>query len=257
MYTIKDVQAYWDAYPCGVQVTEEEEGSGAFFEDIKQKFRAHYDVYAHSGRLLEFDRYAGQSILEIGCGIGLDAVEYARYGAHVTAVDLSPKNVELTKKNFAYHELNATIEVGNAEALRSADDTFDLVIAIGVLYYTPNPQQGIAEVLRVLKPGGQAICMFYNRFSWYALLAWISNANFDHEEQAPPLIQLFSETELKQMYCQFSHVKTIIDRFPTKTIKRSGFLPLLYNYILVPLFHAIPRRIVRPYGSHIIVKAMK
>lgn len=257
MYTIKDVQAYWDAYPCGIQVTEEEEGSGAFFEDIKQKFRGHYDVYAHSDQLLEFRQYAGKSVLEIGCGIGLDSVEYARYGARVTAIDLSPKNVELTKKHFAYHQLHATIEVGNAEALRFTDNAFDLVIAIGVLYYTPNPQKGVEEILRVLKPDSQAICMFYNRRSWYALLARLSKANFDHEEKDPPLIRLFSEKELYYLYQNFTHVETIVDRFPSKTIKRSGWQSVLYNYLLVPFFKIIPRRMMRPYGSHIIVKAIK
>lgn len=257
MSLIKDVKEYWDQYPCGIEVTNETVGSREFFEEIKVKFRENYDVYAHSDDLLNFSGYQGKSILEIGCGIGLDAIEFAKHGANVTAIDLSPKNIELAKQYFVYKQLEAEIVVANAEALTYENESFDLVIAIGVLYYTPDPQKGINEILRVLKPGGKTICMFYNKYSWYSLLARISGANFDNQEKDAPIMKLFSAKQLKEMFHGFSDIELTIDRYPKKTIKRSGLMAGLYNYGFVPLFKSIPQSLVKSFGSHIIVEAIK
>lgn len=257
MALIKDVQDYWDKYPCGIELTEKTVGSKEFFEEIRLKFRQNYDVYAHSDALLNFAGYDGKSVLEIGCGIGLDALEFAKNGAKVTAIDLSPQNIELTKQYFAHNQLEANIMVANAEALSFKDESFDLVIAIGVLYYTPNPQQAINEILRILKPGGKTICMFYNKLSWYSLLAKISGTNFDNQEKDAPIMKLFSSQQLEAMYESFSDIKLTIDRFPQKTIKRSGLMASLYNYGFVPLFKAIPEPLIKSFGSHIIVEAIK
>lgn len=257
MKTLADVQQYWDEFPCGIQITDKELGSKEFFEEIREKFHTTYAPYAHSEHLLKFAAYQGKTVLEVGCGIGLDALEYARHGAHVTAVDLSPKNIELAKNYFSYNSLDATIEVANVEHLPFADNTFDLALAIGVLYYTPNTRQAVDELFRVLKPSGKAICMFFNRYSWYTILAKISGKNIDHEEKDPPIIQLFSTKEVKKFFATFSVVNIIMDRFPTRTIKRSGIITYLYNYALVPLFRIIPKPLIKPLGFHMIVEAIK
>jgi ubiquinone/menaquinone biosynthesis C-methylase UbiE len=257
MTTLKDVQQYWDEFPCGIQVSDKEFGSREFFEEIKKKFDRTYAAYAHSEKLLRFRDRKGKSVLEIGCGIGIDAAEFARHGAQVTALDLSPKNIELAKKYFAYNNLKGTLLVGNAEEMCFDDNTFDAVVAIGVFINTPKTQKAIDEVLRVVKPGGEVICMFWNRISWYPMLVRLSRKNFDHEEKDAPLIQLYSVSEIKRMFEKFARVEIEMDRFPTKTIKRSGILAQVYNYGLVPLCQVVPRAIVKPFGFHIIVKAVK
>ncbi len=55
----------------------------------------------------------------------------------------------------------------------------------------------------------------------------------------------------------FSIAEIMLDRFPRKTVKRSGVIANLYNYGLVPLFNILPKAIIRPFGFHIIVEAMK
>jgi ubiquinone/menaquinone biosynthesis C-methylase UbiE len=257
MKTIREVQQYWDDYPCGIQVTDKDLGTKEFFEDIKKQFRQTYAAYAHSNELLNFSGYKGKSVLEVGCGIGIDALEFAKNGAHVTAIDLSPTNIELARQYFTYNNTQATIEVGDAEHLRFPDNTFDLAVAIGVLYYTPNTQKAVDELYRVLKPGGTAICMFFNRYSWYVLLARMSCTNIDHEERDPPILKLYSRGEIKQMFEKFSAVDIMMDRFPTKTIKRSSIAAKLYNSIVVPLFRIVPRPLIKPLGFHVIVKAAK
>jgi ubiquinone/menaquinone biosynthesis C-methylase UbiE len=206
---------------------------------------------------LRFCERKGKSVLEIGCGIGIDAAEFARHGAQVTTLDLSPNNIELAKKYFSYNNLSGNLLVGNAEAMDFEDDTFDVVVAIGVFIYTPDTQKAINEVLRVVKPGGEVICMFWNRISWYPVLVHLSGGHFDHEEKDAPLIKLYSAKEIRKMFEKFSKVEIETDRFPTKTIKRSGLLAGLYNYGFVPFCQVIPKAMMKPFGFHIIAKAIK
>lgn len=254
---LRELQEYWDEYPCGIQVSEKELGTKEFFDEIKNKFDQTYAAYAHSERLLRFPAWKGKAVLEVGCGIGIDAVEFARHGARVTAVDLSPRNIDLARKYFAHNKLSGTLLVDNAEQLSFPDDSFDLVVAIGVFIYTPNIRKALDEVLRVVKPGGEVICMFWNRISWYTLLVRLSGTHFDHQDKDAPMINLYSVRELRKLFAKFSRVETEMDRFPTKTIKRSGVMAQLYNHVLVPLLQLVPKPIMKPFGFHIIVKAVK
>jgi ubiquinone/menaquinone biosynthesis C-methylase UbiE len=255
--TIRDVQQYWDEYPVNINL-EPDAGSREFFIRYKTKYREVYTDYAHSKELLNFQSYKGKSVLEIGCGMGIEAGEFARHGAHVVAIDLSPKTVELAKQYFAFNNLHGTIEVGNAEQLRFPDNTFDLVVSIGVLYYTPDTQKAIDEIGRVLKRAGKAVCLFYNRYSWLALLARISGTNVNCPTKDPPIIHLYSATEVKKMFRGFNHIEVLFDRFPTKTLMdRKGTLAQLYNRGLVPLFNVIPKGMIKPFGFHIIINAVK
>ena len=73
------------------------------------------------------------------------------------------------------------------------------------------------------------------------LLVRLSGRHFDHEEKDAPLIKLYSVKEIRKMFEKFSRVEIETDRFPTKTIKRSGVLARLYNYGFVPLCQVVPK----------------
>jgi ubiquinone/menaquinone biosynthesis C-methylase UbiE len=74
----------------------------------------------------------------------------------------------------------------NGEALDFEDNSFDIVYAHGVLQYTANPTKMAAEIYRVVKTGGQAILMVYNKYSWLNLLSKVMQVSLEHED-APVL----------------------------------------------------------------------
>ena len=76
-------------------------------------------------------RFRGRSVLDVGCGPGWLTVQYAAAGANVTAVDLTPRAVELCRRHLEYRGLSAAVQTGNAEELPFPDDAFDLVVASG------------------------------------------------------------------------------------------------------------------------------
>ena len=121
-----------------------------------------------------FLQFAGKSVLDIGCGAGPAGILFARGGARVTAIDLTYKAVELTRKHT--EGLGVAVERMDAEELTFPDKTFDHVFSWGVLHHSAQPERAFAQVARVLKPGGTGLIMVYNRASlryWLKGLMWL------------------------------------------------------------------------------------
>jgi len=159
----EQVRAFWQAHPCGAKFAAAEPGTKKFFELVE----AHrYEKESHIPLAAGFSSSAGQRVLEIGCGLGTDGVQFAKAGADYTGVDLTAAAVDLARKNFELRGLPGVFQVADAERLDFPESSFDVVYSHGVLHHTPDTQRAIKEVHRVLKPGGRAIVMLYHRDSY-------------------------------------------------------------------------------------------
>jgi ubiquinone/menaquinone biosynthesis C-methylase UbiE len=157
------VRDFWNENPCGTKFAQEQIGTPAFFAAIEQH---RYATEWHIPLVADFPRWRDNQVLEIGCGLGTDAVQFARAGAHYTGVDLTPRSIELVRSRFQQQQLNGDLRVADAENLPFPDNHFDLVYSHGVLHHTPDTQKAINEAHRVLKPGGRAMIMLYHRRSY-------------------------------------------------------------------------------------------
>jgi ubiquinone/menaquinone biosynthesis C-methylase UbiE len=160
MPTVEDVRDYWQRNPL-LSYELAEPASPAFFDALDRIKRE--DVESYALAYWDFEAFRGRSVLDVGCGPGWLTVQYAAAGAHVTAIDLTPRAVELTRQHLAYRNLSATVAEGNAEQLQFSDDSFDLVASSGVLHHTPDTPRAIRECYRVLKPGGAGKLTFYHK----------------------------------------------------------------------------------------------
>ena len=180
----KDVLEWWSEHPMTYGSThgetEYEDGSyeigtREFFERLDEEF-FHWNSPLHNerpfDRLFPFDEYGtGKKILEVGCGLGTMAMQWAKNGATVTAVDLNPTAIEQTRHRFSLFDLQGNIQQQDATELHFPDHAFDYVYSWGVLHHSPNLETSLSEMMRVLKPGGRFGLMLYNRKS---LLHWYS-----------------------------------------------------------------------------------
>jgi ubiquinone/menaquinone biosynthesis C-methylase UbiE len=108
----------------------------------------------------------GTQVLDIGCGMGADAFELAaRIGPDglVTGVDFSETLIAEATRRAAARNIPAVFEVGDAQALRFPDSTFDAVRTERMLMHVPNAKQALSEMARVLRPGGR---MAVHDFDW-------------------------------------------------------------------------------------------
>ena len=157
------VQEWWNSRPCGSRVSDKEIGSKAFFEEVEQH---RYTQEYHIPKVVNFENWKGKEVLEIGCGLGTDLLQFARAGAQVTGIDLTPRSIELTSQRFELYGAKGHFEIGDAENLSFVDETFDLVYSHGVLHHSPNTQRAVDEIYRVLKPLGKTIVMLYHKNSY-------------------------------------------------------------------------------------------
>jgi len=157
------VQQFWNTNPCGSKFTTQVIGSREFFAEIESH---RYQTEWHIPNLVAFSRWAGRDVLEVGCGLGTDAIQFGRNGARYIGVDLTPRSIELTALRFRQEKLDGRFLTADAENLPFPDGSFDLVYSHGVLHHTPDTERAIQEVHRVLKPGGQAMIMLYHKRSY-------------------------------------------------------------------------------------------
>ena len=250
--TTAEVREYWDRHIHDLEITQHPVGSRGFFDDLD---RYHFEKLHHLLRLVDFDGYRGRTVLDVGCGAGVDLARFARGGASVTGVDLAPSAIALARANFEQQGLNGRFEVADGEQLPFADDSFNLVYAHGVVQYSAHPERLVAECRRVLKPGGQAIFQVYNRVSWLNALGRLMNVGLEHED-APVLLKL-SIGEFRRLMTGFATVQIVPERFPVKSRLHGGWKGLLFNTFFVGTFNALPRPLVRRFGWHLLAFCTK
>jgi ubiquinone/menaquinone biosynthesis C-methylase UbiE len=100
---------------------------------------------------------APQRVLDVGCGTGFLALRLAELGHIVSGVDLSGQMIEQARGKADQAALEIEFRVGDAADLDSADEAYDLVVARHVIWNLPDPERGVAEWLRVLRPGGRLL----------------------------------------------------------------------------------------------------
>ena len=250
--TTADVRNYWNEHIHDLEISREAPGSRAFFADLDQY---HFEKLHHLLRLVDFDGYSGKRVLDVGCGAGTDLVRFAKGGALVSGVDISPSAVALARQNFSQQGLEADLREADGEHLPYADGTFDLVFAHGVVQYTPNSRALVEECRRVLKPGGDAIFQVYNRISWLNALSKVMKVPLEHEDA--PVLGRYSASEFRAMLTGFREIRIVEERFPVKSRLHGGWKGFAFNTMFVGTFNALPRGLVRRFGWHLLAFCRK
>ena len=245
--TLGMIQKYWNERIHDLEMTDAPVGSREFFAELEE-YR--FDKLRYLPRVVDFHGYSGQSLLEVGCGIGTDLVRFARGGARCVGVDLSRTALELAASNAAHNGVELDLREGNGEALELEDSSFDVVYAHGVLQYTSDAAAMVRECRRVLKPGGEAIFMVYNRWSWLNALSKLMNVSLEHEDA--PVLEKYTIHELRRLLSPFGYVRITPERFPVKSRLHKGWKGLAFNGLFVGAFNLLPRPIVRPLGWHLM-----
>ncbi|MCJ7655637.1 MAG: class I SAM-dependent methyltransferase [Dehalococcoidia bacterium] len=230
----KSVQQFWDTTPCGTGDINIEPETLKYFEAIskrRNKLEPFIADYA------QFNRWAGKRVLEVGCGAGSDLLRFAKAGALITGVDLSPRSASLAKTRLRLYNCAGSVLVADAEQLPFKTDSFDLVYSWGVLHHTPDTERAIKEVHRLTKPGGSICIMLYHRHSLVALQMYLMYGLFafkplrglkdilaNHHES--PGTKAYTVTEAQQMFSAFKDVKIKVCLTPYDLrYKRDGYFP--------------------------------
>lgn len=178
--TIEDVRSFWNENPLFTGESQFEPGSRAWFDEHRKVYIEDCFGGEFDDRTLPAAENRG-SVLDLGCGPGFWTVELMQRSAieRMTAADLTPNALALTRARLDQYGLDAQLSEENAESLSFADGTFDHVNCQGVIHHTPSTENAIAEIARVLRPGGTAsISVYYRNIvlkQWH-WLGWIAGS---------------------------------------------------------------------------------
>ena len=95
--TIFDVEKFWNNRPCNVRHSKKEIGTKEYFDEVEKK---KFFVEPHIKSFSKFNEWNGKKVLEIGCGLATAGINFARYGAEYTGVELSSESLALAKQRF-------------------------------------------------------------------------------------------------------------------------------------------------------------
>jgi len=240
--SIDTVKAYWDARPCNIRHSTKPVGSKEYFDEVETR---KYYVEPHIPGFAQFPRWKGKRVLEVGCGIGTDTINFARAGAKVTAVDLSTESLAVAKQRAAVFGLNDQVTFHQADAERLSQtvpvEHYDLVYSFGVIHHTPNPARAAAEIRRYMAAGSEMRLMVYAKNSWKHIMI---EAGLDQPEAQSgcPVAFTYTDDEVRE---------ELLKGFEILSIERDHIFPFVvekyvkYEYEIVPWFAAMPRKMFR------------
>ena len=256
----------WSQDPCGAESDRVHEfGTREYFDEVE---RARYQEYAPwMPELMGFDQFAGARLLEVGCGMGSDLLQFARGGAVCTAIDLTPRSIAITRERFALYGEKANFMIADSERLPLSANSFDVVYSNGVLHHTPDTAGAIREVHRVLKPGGIAKVMLYYKHSfnyWGEMILhrgvlggelfrgrspeeimsrWVEYS----AHGATPLVKAYSRKQALDLFRSFAEIKIDVEQLLRSEI------PVVGRLIPGSLFNFLRRNV----GWNLIITARK
>jgi ubiquinone/menaquinone biosynthesis C-methylase UbiE len=260
--TVEAVYDYWNSHTLGFQyVTNHniEVGTPEFFKHIRPWMNPYKFPWIMERIEREAKILKGKHLLEIGCGMGFDSLEFLRRGVRVTATDLTDNAISLTRRHFEIEGVRAEeIRTANALSLPFDDNTFDAVWSNGVLHATGDTAKAIGEARRVLKPGGRAIIShFYRKPSWmYAMHYW-GKENIEYKEEDPPVNEFYTDKEILDMFAGFEIVEACQDHYRALPVRRHGFKAMLYKCGFKPMYNMIPKPLAKKLAYKLSVTAIK
>ena len=260
--TVSAVRSYWNTHTLGLQYVKDsalEPGTAAFFAHI----RPWMNPYKFPWIMQRIEREAallrGKHLLEIGCGMGYDSLEFLKRGVRVTATDLTDNAVRLARRHFALERVAAeSVHTENALALSFPDNTFDAVWSNGVLHATSDTRLAVQEARRVLKPGGRAIIShFYRRPSWMYIISRLGREPIEHGVEDPPVNEFYTDEQILDFFQGFKVVEAVHEHHRALPVAKSGIKASLYTYGFKPLYNLLPESIALKFAYKLSVTAIK
>jgi len=252
---IETVKSYWNNRPCNIRHSKQPIGTKEYFDEVEK--RKHF-VEPHIPAFAEFERWKGKRVLEVGCGLGTDTINFARAGAIVSAVDISDESLKLARQRAQVFGLadKITFFQANAEELASVVpvEKYDLVYSFGVIHHTPEPSNAIKQIKQYMGPDSELKLMLYAKDSWKNIMI---EAGYDQPEAQSGCPVAFTYTK--------DEISDLLEGFNVMDIQHDHIFPFIvekyikYEYEVVPWFATMPKDMFavleKRLGWHLLITA--
>ena len=252
--SINEVKDFWNNRPCNVRHSSKTQGTKEYFDEVEKK---KFFVEPHIKSFSHFNEWNGKKVLEIGCGLATAGINFARYGAEYTGVELSADSLALAKKRFDVYNQYGNFYEGNAEELTNflPEDKYHLIYSWGVLHHTPHPEKAMAEISKYLAKYGVFKLMLYASESWKNYMISIG-LDQPEAQYGCPVAYTYTEEEIYDL---------LGDHFEVVSIERDHIFPYQIEpykkgeYIKEPWFETMPDEMFevleKKLGWHLLITA--
>jgi SAM-dependent methyltransferase len=265
---LEQVRDFWQAQACGEAYAR----GDSLRERLETQARARYALEPYLRPFARFEDGRGKDVLEIGVGMGADHLEWARASPRsLTGVDLTPHAIEWTRGRLALYGLPSRLLLTNAERLPFRDGSFDLVYSWGVIHHSPDTQAAVGEIRRVLRGGGRARVMIYQRRSLVGAMLWLRYALLAGRPWRPldqiyarylesPGTKAYTPAQAHGLFSSFSAVELRAELSPGDLLL--GVAGQRHRGVLLDTARRLyPRRLVRRllrgFGLHLMIEAVR
>jgi len=250
------IKKFWNNRPCNIRHSNKEIGTREYFEDVTDR---KYFVEPHILTFADFDKWSNKKVLEVGCGIGTDAISFLNAGADYYGIDISEESVSLTKRRLEVYGYDSSrITCINAEELTNifSENTFDLVYAFGTIHHMANKDKVLEEIYTVLKDTGRLKVMLYAKESWKCYMIEAGLDQFEAQAGCP-VADVYTEQDVIDLLHNFnvsSITKDHIFIWSIEEYKKYEYVPeKWFKHMDKKMFDILEKKL----GFHLLIDATK
>ncbi len=258
MSKIKLIKKYWDNQPCNINHSKKKFLSKEYFNEVRKK---RFFVEPHILDFADFKSFKNKKVLEIGCGIGTDGVEFIKHGANYTGVELSENSLNIFKKRIKILKLShlkSNLILSSAENLKNVPKlNFDLIYSFGVIHHTPNMRKAFNEIYKISNKKTKIKIMLYAKNSYKNYMLDLTNYRYEAQKGCPVVYKV----DKNDLY------KLINNKFKIIELKQDFIFPYQIKpykkniYKKIKHFDCMPTKIFnklsKEIGEHLLITLKK
>ena len=249
---------YWNRQPCNIRHSQKKFLSKEYFDEVAKK---RYFVESHIKNFVQFKKWRNKNVLEIGFGIGTDAIEFLKNGANYKGIELSNKSYEVTKKrielyNYSKKSFLICDEAENLSKYFKKKDKLDLIYSFGVLHHSSSLSKCLNQIHKIMSRKTTLKIMLYAKNSYKYFLMKKKILRYEAQKGVP-----------KIDFYDYNDLKKICKKFKIKEIKQDFIFPFEIGpykknkYIKIPHFKFMKKKIFdilkENLGEHLLITLKK
>jgi len=250
------IKNYWNNRPCNVRHSNKDIGTKEYFEEVTKR---KYFVEPHIPKFASFDKWSNKKVLEIGCGIGTDAISFLQNGADYYGIDISDESIKIAKKRLSLYNYDSNrLFCINAENLLDLfeQESFDLIYSFGVIHHMSDPIVVIDIIHKLLKKDAIFKLMLYSKESWKNYMIEVGLDQYEAQNGCP-VANTYTEEEIRNLLHKFNILSIHKDHiFPYNVEEYKK-----YNYVLEKWFEYMDplmfKQLEKKLGFHTLIEANK
>lgn len=249
---------YWNKQPCNIKHSKKKFLSKDYFNEISKK---RYFVEPHIKDFANFKNYKNKNVLEIGFGIGTDAIEFLKSGANYFGIELSDRSFDITKKRIELFKFtkNSTLINGEAENLDqyfSSKNNFDLIYSFGVLHHSSSLSKCLKIIYKLMNKNTICKIMLYAKNSYKYFLMKENLIRYE-AQKGVPVIDFYDHNDIKILFKKFKIIdvkQRFIFPYKIKQYKKNQYIKLNhFKYMDKKIFNTLEKNL----GEHLLITFKK